>query len=48
MKKPTQILSDEHKNILCVINGILKECGKIDAGEELDRRNLITSLDGIN
>ena len=36
MKKPTTILSDEHKNILCVINRILKECGKIDSGGNID------------
>ena len=36
MKKPTQILSDEHKNILCVINKIAKECGKVDSGGNID------------
>ena len=36
LKKPTTILSDEHKNILCVINRILKECGKIDSGGNID------------
>ena len=36
MKKPTQILSDEHKNILCVINRIAKECEKVDSGGNID------------
>lgn len=38
MKKPTQILSDEHKNILCVINRMLKECGDLDAGKNVDEK----------
>lgn len=37
MKKPTTILSGEHKNILLVIDRILKECNKIDSGGELDK-----------
>lgn len=36
MKRPTAVLSDEHKNILLVINKILKECDQIDSGGNVD------------
>ena len=46
-KKPTTILSDEHKNILFVINRVLKECGNIDSGGELDKVFFQKSVDFI-
>ena len=47
MKKPTTILSGEHKNILLAINRILKECGNIDSGGELDENFFIKVIDFI-
>lgn len=47
MKKPTQILSDEHKNILCVINRILKECDGIDSDNSLNENFFIKAVDFI-
>ena len=46
-KKPTTILSDEHKNILFVISRVLKECGNIDSGGELDKVFFQKSVDFI-
>lgn len=37
MKKPTTILSDEHKNILCIIGALLKKCDDIDSGKDIDK-----------
>ncbi|NUQ56949.1 MAG: hemerythrin domain-containing protein [Candidatus Paceibacter sp.] len=36
MKKPTQILSDEHKNILTVIDSLLRKCDGLEGGEEIN------------
>jgi len=36
MKKPTKILSEEHKNILSVIDALNKECGALKSGEDLN------------
>jgi hemerythrin-like domain-containing protein len=36
MKNVTQILSDEHQNILRVIDSVLIECDQIESGKELD------------
>ena len=47
IKKTTTILSDEHKNILFVINRVLKECGNIDSGRELDKVFFQKSADFI-
>ena len=47
MKKPTTILTDEHKNILLVINRMLKECGNIDSGNRLNENFFIKSVDFI-
>ena len=34
---PTKILSDEHKNILRVIDALLKECFALESGKEIDK-----------
>ncbi|MFH1364325.1 MAG: hemerythrin domain-containing protein [Candidatus Aenigmatarchaeota archaeon] len=37
MKKPTQILSEEHVNILKVIDVLLEECNTIESGKDVDK-----------
>ena len=36
-KKPTEILSEEHKNILKVIDALEKECNEIEDGKGADK-----------
>ena len=36
-EKPTKILSDEHQNILKVIDALAKECNVLESGKELDK-----------
>ena len=36
-EKPTKILSDEHQNILKVIDALTKECNVLESGKELDK-----------
>jgi hemerythrin-like domain-containing protein len=38
MKNITQILSEEHQNILKVIDSMLSECNSLEEGKELDKR----------
>lgn len=33
MKTPTEILSDEHKNILKVISALVNECDALESGK---------------
>jgi len=47
MKKPTSILSDEHKNILKVIDSVLKQCGDIEEGKEIDKEFFGRAVDFI-
>ena len=47
MKKPTTILSDEHKNILKVIGTVLKQCDGVEAGKELDKDFFAKAVDFI-
>lgn len=47
MKKPTTILSDEHKNILKVIDSVLKKCDELEAGDEIDKEFFIRAVDFI-
>jgi len=47
MKKPTTILSDEHKNILKVIGVILKQCEEIKARKEIDKDFFAKAVDFI-
>lgn len=47
MKKPTTILSEEHKNILSVIDSVLKKCDEIKAGREIDKEFFIRAVDFI-
>lgn len=36
-EKPTKILSDEHQNILKVIDALIKECDSLESGKGLDK-----------
>ncbi|HLC64688.1 MAG TPA: hemerythrin domain-containing protein [Candidatus Nanoarchaeia archaeon] len=36
MKKPTEVLSEEHKEILKVIDALIRECASLRAGKPLD------------
>jgi len=47
MKKPTTILSDEHKNILKVIDSVLKQCGEIEKGKDIDKKFFGKAIDFI-
>lgn len=47
MKKSTTILSDEHKNILKVIDFVLKKCDGIEAGSEINKDFFIRAVDFI-
>ncbi|MBC8500143.1 MAG: hemerythrin domain-containing protein [Nanoarchaeota archaeon] len=38
MDEPTRILSDEHKNILKVIDSLLRECDALESGKDMDKR----------
>lgn len=46
-KRPTKILSDEHQNILKVIDALLRECDAIDSGKELDKAFFEKAIDFI-
>ena len=43
----TQVLSEEHQNILKVIDGVLKECNEIEGGEDLDKGYFSEVIDFI-
>lgn len=43
----TQILSEEHQNILKVIAAIEKECEKLDSGQKIDEDFFTRSIDFI-
>lgn len=43
----TQVLSDEHQNILKVIKALKKECQKIENGQEVDKEFFTTAIDFI-
>lgn len=47
MKKPTEILSDEHKNILKVIEALSLECRIIESGKKLDEKFFMETIDFI-
>ena len=47
MKKSTTILSDEHKNILKVIDSVLKKCDEIEIGKEIDKEFFVRAIDFI-
>lgn len=47
MKKPTEILSEEHQNILKVIDALLKECDVLESGKDLDRDFFEKAIDFI-
>ncbi len=37
MKSPTQILIDEHKNILKIAEALIEECDALESGKKLDK-----------
>lgn len=47
MDKPTKILSDEHKNILKVIDALTKECDALVGGREIDKDFFAEAIDFI-
>lgn len=47
MKKPTTFLSNEHKNILKVIDSILKRCDDIEAGREMNKEFFAKAINFI-
>jgi hemerythrin-like domain-containing protein len=47
MKTALQILSDEHQNILRVIDALLKECDFIQSGGEIDKNFFKKAIDFI-
>ena len=44
---PTQILSEEHQNILKVIGALEKECNAIEKGKSIDKAFFNTAIDFI-
>ena len=47
MESPTKILSDEHQNILKVINALIKECSDLESEKELDKAFFKRAIDFI-
>lgn len=47
MIKPTKILSDEHKNILFVIDILQKKCADIESGKDIDEKFFGKAVDFI-
>ncbi len=47
MSITTQILSDEHKNILKVVNVLVNECDSLESGKNLDKNFFIKAIDFI-
>jgi len=47
MSKLTQVLTDEHQNILKVISAIKKECQAIESGQSIDNDFFTTAIDFI-
>jgi hemerythrin-like domain-containing protein len=43
----TQVLTEEHQNILKVIEGVLKECNEIESGKDLDKGYFAEVIDFI-
>tara|TARA_B100000315_G_C14445903_1_gene526805 strand:- start:410 stop:946 length:537 start_codon:yes stop_codon:yes gene_type:complete len=46
-EKPTKILSDEHQNILKIIDALTKECSSLESGKELDKNFFEKAIDFI-
>jgi len=46
-EKPTKILSDEHQNILKVIDALIKECNALESGKELSKDFFEKAIDFI-
>mgnify|MGYP001288102147 CR=1 FL=1 len=44
---PTKILSDEHQNILKVIDALIKECNALESGKELSKDFFEKAIDFI-
>lgn len=47
MKTALKILSDEHKNILEVINALIKECDSIESRKEIDKDFFKKTIDFV-
>lgn len=47
MKKPTKVLSDEHQNILKIINALAKECDALLDGKEINKDFFSKAIDFI-
>lgn len=47
MKKTTEILMLEHKNILKVIDALIKECGSLENGKQADKAFFENAIDFI-
>ncbi len=47
MKNITQLLSDEHQNILKFINIVVKECEQIEKGKNLEKKFFVKAIDFI-
>ena len=45
--KPTKILSEEHKNIIKIIEALNKECDSLESGKPLDKEFFIKAVDFI-
>ena len=46
-ERPTKILSEEHQNILRLIDALVKECESLRSGKELDREFFGKAIDFI-
>lgn len=47
MEKPTKVLSNEHQNILKVINALSRECNALSNGKEIDKSFFTKAIDFI-
>lgn len=47
MMNITQVLSEEHQNILKVIDGVLNECNEIEGGKDLEKSYFAEVIDFI-
>lgn len=45
MSKPTEMLTDEHKNIITVVNALDRECNSLVSGKELNKTFIEKAID---
>jgi len=48
MNTPTAILSEEHQNILKVVNALIRESGKLEADEKINKDFFLKVIDFID